>query len=142
MPLLSRRMIHGAFFNLWCGFGIATLLMVWKGKPDLLPAAIGGWLLVHVDLLLVGWMVQLAMGVAYWILPRLPKTVTQRGRYGFALGAAVMLNIGVWGYSLATIAGWEWGQVLGLAAQLVAVCAYAIHIAPRIRSAIVTKTQA
>jgi len=137
MPNLSKQMIRCAFFNLWFGFGFATLLMVWKGKPHLLPPQVGAWILAHVDLLLVGWMVQLAMGVSYWIFPRLPETRTERGRYAFAYGAALLLNLGVWAYTLALVVAWGWLQVGGLAAQLAALLAYAYHLAPRVRRTII-----
>jgi hypothetical protein len=139
MPLLSKQMIRSAFLNLWFGFGLATLLMIWKAKPAWLPDSypIGGWILAHVDLLLVGWMVQLAMGVSYWIFPRLPETRTERGRYGYAYGAALLLNLGVWSYTFALIQTWGWLQVLGLAAQAAAIGAYAYHIKPRVRPTIV-----
>lgn len=137
MPALSVQMIRGAFLNLWFGFGLAVLLIGWKGNPDVFPNTIGGWILAHVDLLLVGWMVQLAMGVAYWIFPRLPETRTERGRYAYAYGAAFFLNAGVWCYTFAIIQGWGWLQIVGLAMQVSAICAYAYHIAPRVRPAIV-----
>lgn len=136
MPPLSKQMIRAAFLNLWLGFGFASLLMLWKGQPDLLPATVGAWILAHVDLLLVGWMVQLAMGVSYWIFPRLPQTLTLRGRYRYAYSAAFLLNLGVWGYTLAMVANWGAVQVLALLLQVVAVLAYGYHIAPRVRSAI------
>jgi hypothetical protein len=137
MPSLSIQMIRASFLNAWVGFAFGTLVVTWKGKPDLLPPEVGGWLLVHVDLLLVGWMLQLAMGVSYWIFPRLPDTRTERGRYKFAYGAAVLLNAGVSCYTIAIILSWGWLQVLGLTLQLAALCAYAYHIAPRVRSTII-----
>jgi hypothetical protein len=129
-------MIRAAFINLWLGFGIAMLLMLWKGQPELLSAA--GWILAHVNLLLVGWMVQLAMGVAYWIFPRLPNTRTERGRYRYAYSAGLLLNIGVWGYTFAVVAGMTGLQVLALALQMAAVIAYVYHIIPRIRTSLPT----
>lgn len=139
MPALSRQMIRGAFLNLWFGFGFATLLIAWKSKPDTFPNEVGGWILAHVDLLLVGWMVQLAMGVAYWIFPRLPETRSERGRYPFAYSAAFFLNLGVWCYTFGVIQAWGWLQVVGLLAQVGAIGAYAYHIAPRVRPTIVKR---
>ena len=137
MPPLTVKMIRMAFLNLWIGFGFATLLIAWKGKPNVFPNEIGAWILAHVDLLLIGWMVQLAMGVGYWIFPRLPDSRTKRGRYLFAYGAALLLNIGVYCYTVGIILALGWLQLFGLAAQLGAVCAYAYHIAPRVRPTIV-----
>ncbi len=112
------------------------LLMVWKGQPDLLLGVVGGWVPTHVDLLLVGWMVQLAMGVGYWIFPRLPYTLTHRGRYPYALSAVILLNVGVIVYVIATLIAWAWGEVLGLGVQVLAIASYIYHLVPRVRSTI------
>jgi len=69
MPRLSQLMIRTALVWLAAGASVGGLLLLNKGLP-LLP-----WLwtlrFTHVHLLLVGWMVQFACGVAFWILPRL-----------------------------------------------------------------------
>lgn len=134
MPRLSRYLIRLAFLNLWFGFALANILMIWKAKPNLLPPAVGGWILAHVSLLLIGWMGQLALGVSYWIFPRLGFPLTERGRSVAAYAAAISLNLGVWGYSLGLILGIDWLQGGGLGAQIFAVIAYAYHIVPRIRT--------
>lgn len=137
MPHLSRIAIRLAFFHAWLGFGLATLIIAQKGQPNIFSAQIASWVLAHVNLLLVGWMVQLALGVAYWILPRLPNTRTERGRFGFAVSAFVCLNGGVWIYTGGIL--WAWGelQILGLALQILAILNYGIHVYPRIRPTIV-----
>jgi hypothetical protein len=69
MPRLSQLMIRTALIWLALGYGVGALVLLNKGVP-LVP-----WLWSlrgsHVHILLVGWTVQLACGVAYWILPRL-----------------------------------------------------------------------
>lgn len=69
MPRLSQLMIRTALVWLTLGSTIGGVLLLNKGIP-LLP-----WLwtlrFTHVHLLLVGWTVQFACGVAFWILPRL-----------------------------------------------------------------------
>jgi hypothetical protein len=62
-------MIRTALIWLVLGYTIGGLLLLNKGVP-LLPWL---WTLryTHVHLLLIGWMVQFACGVAFWILPRL-----------------------------------------------------------------------
>jgi hypothetical protein len=69
MPRLSQLMIRTALVWLALGSTIGGLMLLNKGFP-LLPWL---WTLryTHVHLVLVGWMVQLACGVAFWILPRL-----------------------------------------------------------------------
>lgn len=68
MPRLSQIMIRTALLWLGIGFMLGGLTLANKGVP------FWPWLwtlrLPHVHMLLVGWMVQLAYGVAFWILPR------------------------------------------------------------------------
>ena len=69
MPLLSRLLIRTALIWLAVGYGFGGLLLAQKGYP------FGAWVCslryTHVHMLLVGWTIQLASGVAFWILPRL-----------------------------------------------------------------------
>ena len=69
MPLLSRLLIRTALTWLAVGYGVGGLLLAQKGYP------FGAWVwslrYTHVHILLVGWTIQLASGVAFWILPRL-----------------------------------------------------------------------
>lgn len=69
MPRLSQLMIRTALVWLAVGYTIGGLVLLNKGVP-LLP-----WLwrlrAAHIHILLVGWTVQFACGVAFWILPRL-----------------------------------------------------------------------
>ena len=92
MPRLSQLIIRTALVWLAVGYTIGGLLLLNKGIP-LLP-----WLwtlrFTHVHLLLVGWMVQVACGVAFWILPRLDAGGSRGNeRLGWLCYAA--LNIGV-----------------------------------------------
>ena len=75
MPTLSRVAVRLALVSLVLGAAIGAALLAAPtlgGQPPwrLLP--------LHVELLLFGWLVQLTMGVAYWILPRTPGSSTQR----------------------------------------------------------------
>lgn len=69
MPRLSQLMIRSALIWLGLGYTLGGLMLLNKGLP-LLP-----WLwtlrFAHVHVLLFGWSVQIACGVAFWILPRL-----------------------------------------------------------------------
>lgn len=50
------------------GFTLGLLLLVNKGVP--IHPALWRLLPAHAEFLLLGWTLQLALGVAYWILPR------------------------------------------------------------------------
>lgn len=69
---------------------LGALLLAGKGVPALLPAF--GDAALHGELLLAGWLVQLALGVAYWIVPRVGG---ERPRSGLAVAGAALLNLGL-----------------------------------------------
>jgi hypothetical protein len=86
---------------------------------------------LHIELVLVGWTVQLALGVAFWLLPRWG---TERGNEGLAWLAYACLNVGVLG---AGIGQWLDGPaflpLLGRLAELLAALAFALHAWPRVK---------
>ncbi len=90
MPLLSCWFIRLALIHFMAGFSVGMLLLFHKGIP-LHPQL---WLLLpaHIELLLVGWTLQLVLGVAYWILPRFQR---ERRLTYLAWSAFIALNLGV-----------------------------------------------
>ena len=92
MPRPSLWFVRFSFIHLFLGFTFGGLILTNKGFPfvpltwNLLPA--------HMEFLLLGWMVQLAMGVAYWILPRF-RSDLPRGNVNFVWSALVLLNVGI-----------------------------------------------
>lgn len=92
MPRLSAYAAHAALIHLLTGFTFGGLMLADKGIPihpslvRLLPA--------HIDLLLFGWTAQLAMAVAYWILPR-HSQAPKRGNERIAQISFIALNLGV-----------------------------------------------
>ena len=69
MPRLSQLMVRTALLWLALGYSLGGLLLTNKGVP--FAAWIWTLRMPHVWMLLVGWLVQFAFGVAFWILPRL-----------------------------------------------------------------------
>lgn len=136
MPRLSRLFVRSALLHLVIGFGAGTaLLCVKAGVADPL---LWVWLPAHVDALLAGWMIQLALGVGYWILPR--RGAAGRGRMGLAVAAFAFLNAGS---ALCLGSGvlqyFEPGAAVlpalfagGVALQMLALCAFAAHAWPRV----------
>lgn len=129
MPLLSRLFVKTALIHLTIGFTFGALMLANKGVPinpawwRLLPA--------HMEILLLGWTVQLALGVAFWILPRLPQG--GRGNTRGAWIAYGCLNGGVW---LVMLSGWlglpPFWLLLGRVLEAAAIPAFISHIWPRI----------
>jgi hypothetical protein len=68
---------------------LGSLLLLQKVIP--LPGGIGEVRPIHIEFLLVGFMIQLAMGVALWILPR--NKELPRSRLPWVVG--LLLNLGV-----------------------------------------------
>ena len=87
----------------------------------------------HVEFLLIGWTVQLTMGVAFWILPRF-EGGTSRGAAGYAWLAFVLLNAGVILAGLGPVLG-DAGFIRrsGRAAEAGAAFAFGLHAWRRIR---------
>lgn len=92
MPRLSVLFIRLSFLHLASGLTIGGLILADKGFPflpwlwNLLPA--------HMEFLLLGWMAQLAMGVAFWILPRF-KSGLPRGHERPIWASLLFLNAGI-----------------------------------------------
>jgi hypothetical protein len=129
VPQLSAWLIRAALLYLGTGF-TAGMLMLWNKGVPLSP---GLWRLLplHIEFLLLGWTLQLAMGVAYWILPRFFQT---RGNVPLAVAAGVLLNLGVLAVGLG---GWLGAPgaviLLGRLAELLAAAAFALHAWPRVK---------
>lgn len=137
MPRLSCWMIRAALLDLALGVLLGGLILSAKGQPVAL-----GWawqlLSAHIQLLIGGWLIQLALGMAYWILPRLDGGI--RGRSAAAWISFGLLNVGVLGAALLlAIRPWAnaaWLDVLLALAgllQLGALGAFAYHAWPRIQ---------
>ena len=92
MPRLSSWFVRSSLLYLALGFTLGAVLLANKGL-DLNPS-IWQLLPIHIEILLVGWFVQLAMGVAFWILPRLSGPYP-RGNQALAWSAFWLINLGM-----------------------------------------------
>lgn len=92
MPLQARWFVRASLLYLLLGTLLGGALLVEKafGVEELR----GLWRLreAHADWLLVGWLLQLALGVASWILPR-PRPEAVAHPWGWA--AFALLNVGL-----------------------------------------------
>ena len=93
MPRLSVWFVRCSLAYLMLGITLGGLMLANKG----LPFATWAWSLLgaHMEFLLLGWMVQLAMGVAFWILPRVGSGAP-RGNQLLIWTAFATLNLGIW----------------------------------------------
>jgi hypothetical protein len=116
------------------GMTIGALMLGAKGLGN--AGAVMFLLPAHIELVLVGWMLQLAMGVAQWILPRFGARGLARGNRlaWLAFGA---INLGVFGVVAAVTAGgaaaqsFRWG---GRMLEVTAVGAFLASVWSRVRA--------
>lgn len=137
MPCLSVLMIRAALLHLGIGFLFGGLLLFNKGIP--FAGFLWRLLPIHIELLLFGWMLQLTMGVAFWIVPRF-STPSRYGRAWLVVLAFVLLNVGVW----IMVAG-QWSSslnllLIGRVCILLSGGCFILHIVPRIKPLSVSKS--
>jgi len=138
--------MRAALLYLVIGFTLGGALLL--AKAGVVDLRVWLWLPAHVDVLIVGWMMQTAMGVAFWILPR--RRLVGRGRTELAWASFALLNTG-----LVVSAGFSWLQFwlpnwgwlheafpLGLALQVLALIVFAGYAWARVLPTItLTKSQ-
>ena len=109
MPRLSVWFIRAALLYLIAGFTFGALMLANKGLS--FSPLLWRLLPIHVEVLLMGWIAQLALGVAYWILPRFRQA---RGNTQAAWAAFILLNTGIWLAGLSIVYQWPAvGAVVG-----------------------------
>lgn len=132
MPALSVWMVRLSLIHLVAGSGLGALLLASHQMPRLtrIGGGLWGYRNVHLETLLVGWMVQLALGVAFWILPRVRG---ERPRAGLAAAGAVLLNAGVVVAAVGGVREAEAWALAGRGAEAAAAVLFGIHAWPRVR---------
>lgn len=132
MPRLSRWFVRSALGYLLLGFTLGALMLGNKGIP--LSPALWRLLPAHMEFLLIGWVMQLALGIAFWMLPRFLGGAPRGSETG-ARAAFVLLNLGIWLVALGTVfAAPAVVRFVGRAAEVAAALAFGLHIWPRIIS--------
>jgi cbb3-type cytochrome oxidase subunit 1 len=130
VPRLSVWMIRAALVALAAGVALGAVLLA---APGLGGAGLLRWRPLHAELLVVGWTVQLALGVAYWILPRF-RQGRERGHEELGWATFVLLNLGVLlagiGGSVGTAGSWI---LPGRSAEVLAALAFAAQAWPRVK---------
>jgi len=135
VPRVSRWFIHASLVYLALGFTLGGLLLFNKGIP--VAPALARLLPAHVEFLLVGWVIQLVMGVATWIFPRFGVLPTARGSDAAAWLAFALVNAGVWLAGLGPLAAAPVSDVLpliGRLAEAAAAAVFAANVWARVRA--------
>ena len=131
MPRLSVWVIRTALVYLVIGFGLGAVMLAYTVMP-ITPVFIARLRPLHVELLTLGWTMNLALGVAYWILPRRASDGERGGETVVAL-ASVMLNVGVLSVGLGQGSGAPVAPLLGRLAEAAAAGTFALHAWSRVK---------
>ena len=130
MPRVSIWMVRSALVALVVGFSIGAIMLIGKGI-----GAFGGLsagIPIHVELVVLGWMVQLAMGVALWILPRFGARGPGRGA-AWSWVAWALWNGGIV-FVVAGAGGAPVVQLIGRLIELGAAIAFGAAVWSRVRA--------
>lgn len=125
MPALSRWFIRTALLELLAGFCIGAAMLATRG-PALAPWT-AAWLPLHVELLVFGWLANLTLGVAHWMLPK-HASGPERGHPAPVALAWALLNGGV------LLAGARLAPVAGRSAELAGVLLFVSQAWPRVKA--------
>lgn len=122
MPRLSVYFICASLIYLALGFTFGGLLLANKGM--LFLPALWALLPVHIEFSFVGWLVQLAMGVAFWILPRFSNSPI-RGNERLSWFAFFLLNAGIWLVILQSLFVTDWLAFMGRVFEMLGLASFA-----------------
>jgi len=131
MPRISVWAIRLSLLYFLYGFTLGALMLANKGIS--FAPWIWSFLPAHMDVLLFGFVIQLAMGMAYWILPRYSGGL--RGNETVVWISVGLLNLGIWLVSLIGFFGLP-GQWLALGRLLEGIAAvlFVLQVWGRIRA--------
>ncbi len=92
MPRQTVWFIRASLIYLLVGFTLGALILAQKGRPY--DANV--WLLlpIHIEFLLAGWLLQLVLGMAFWIFPRFGAGAA-RGHEQLISLSFVLINLGI-----------------------------------------------
>lgn len=131
MPRLSVWFVRASLLYLLVGFTFGAMMLVYKVAP--LHPFLWWVRSSHIDFLLFGWTLQLAMGVAFWILPKF-EGGARRGNVPLAWVAFALINVGA---LVAGLVRWvplpPWTFLSGRILEFAAVAAFALHAFPRVK---------
>lgn len=131
MPRLSVYFIRASLLYLLAGFTFGGLLLADKGV--MISPAIWMLLPIHMEFDLMGWLVQLAMGVAFWIFPRFSRGPL-RGNERLSWSAFLLINMGILFVALGGILDAQWLVFTGRAMETFALVLFALGHWKRVKA--------
>ncbi len=132
MTRLSVWPVRTALLYLGVGFLIGAVMLLEKGAR--IDPALLNMLPMHIEFVLIGWTLQLAMGVAFWILPRFSRGAAHGNQtlgwiaYGLLNFGVLSVGIGLWLNAPPIV------PLIGRVAELLAAISFMLHAWPRIKA--------
>jgi heme/copper-type cytochrome/quinol oxidase subunit 1 len=130
MPRLSCWFIRASLVYLSAGFTLGALMLANKGIP--FDPQLWRFMTVHMELLLAGWLIQIALGTAFWILPRFTHG-PPRGNEALSWLAFVLINLGIGLVIAETLLFVQGPTLLGRLAECGGVLAFLLGSWQRVR---------
>lgn len=130
MPRLSVYFVRASLIYLLLGFTFGGLMLANKGV--MISPMIFALLPLHIEFAFVGWMVQLTMGIAFWILPRFSHG-TPRGNEQLSWLAFLLINAGLFFVLLQSLSANEWLSPAGRILEALSLAVFAIGNWKRIK---------
>lgn len=130
MPRSSAWFIRASLAYLALGFTLGAFMLANKGLA--LTGGLERFLAAHAEILLAGWLVQVALGVAYWILPRYTRGLP-RGNQALAWFSLVSLNAGIMLAAVGEVFNIAWFVLPGRVLEAASVLAFLVVAWGRVR---------
>jgi hypothetical protein len=139
MPTLSRWCVRAALVYLVGGMAMGSWMLVHDAVRGFTPGP--PWPSLHAHVLLMGFLLMLVIGVAYWMFPRVQgrRPGREGGWIAFGLiNAGLLLRLLAEPQTTGADPATAWRVLLGVAAVLPALgaLAFAVTIIPRVRAAL------
>jgi hypothetical protein len=141
MPRLSTYFVKSSLICLALGFTIGGLILASKATTSV-TGMVWLWFPAHIVLLMNGWLIQLTMGVAYWILPRIQGSDRGRGRWAWASFWTMESGLALVILSLLNMWWTGMGELFapGVGLQAISIALFVIHGWPRVRASFARTT--
>jgi hypothetical protein len=130
MPRLSVYFVRASLIYLLLAFTLGGLMLANKGMT--VSPLIWSLLPLHMEFAFVGWMIQLALGIAFWILPR-HRHGPPRGEERWSWLALILLNAGILLVILGPFLHLSWPSLFGRTAEVLSLSSFALGNWKRIR---------
>ncbi|WP_138430964.1 cbb3-type cytochrome c oxidase subunit I [Fodinibius saliphilus] len=123
MPGVSRWMIRISLLYLIMGMLMGAVMLI--NKAYIIHPAVWILLPIHIEAVIIGWVIQLTLGTAYWMLPRFLEQ-PQRGDPKLAIIMVVTLNLGIFIVIADSFLPVSWG--LGLVGRILELSAVVLFV--------------